>query len=526
MKISDEAESAFTEAFVERINLQVEARSFERDQEEKFRKTARDAFEQENDIVVEFAELQFARNAELLADEKRTQKERHESFKKNQKLSDEVFLNSIGLIIEQASLSIDLNKKLTESQKAEKKAALLKIDFNKILLEQDVQKRAELIRAIDLGEIEEKVLKDTFKLRFDQNNELLEQKKELVESDRENLEIQREIALQEIALELTTNKKLEELSESRFELEKQNLRERIELLKEDSNERLNLEKELNDLLLEEQEKALEKTKKQEQLRHDLIDAFLEAIIKANKVASQKRIDAIDAEIKASETQQDVLRKAAQEGIADTKENLVIAERLEAAARVRKEQEIRKQRRDEAKLVFLKLIANHADAGDKNPFLAATLDFFKTQIFLNSLDSFDKGTDRLGHTDKAVDDKGGRLIIAHKDEAIFTAEDNKAMDYAPNSVVVENYKLAEKMKAGELVNSHKELMVVNHYQSNKEMLDSMNRLENAMKNVPKNMPRYTSQFDKFNGTFKEMMKHGNKTETYTTKIGGGGIMGSE
>ncbi|MHC4336241.1 MAG: coiled-coil domain-containing protein [Planctomycetota bacterium] len=50
-KVSDENDEAFTAAFVERVNKQVEAEAFRRDQEEKNRITARDAFEQEIDII-------------------------------------------------------------------------------------------------------------------------------------------------------------------------------------------------------------------------------------------------------------------------------------------------------------------------------------------------------------------------------------------------------------------------------------------------------------------------------------------
>ena len=162
-KISDANDAAFSAAFVERREKEVEALSFRRDQEEKFRKTERDAFEQENDILVEFTEQRIAANETIINSDKATLKERRNALAENQKLEKELFENSINLILEQGKASIDILKTtidlrtdLTESQKEEEKALLDKrkalltnIAIQEILNEQDIVKQGILIRNLD-----------------------------------------------------------------------------------------------------------------------------------------------------------------------------------------------------------------------------------------------------------------------------------------------------------------------------------------------------------------------------------------
>jgi hypothetical protein len=166
-KVSDTNDEAFTAAYVERRDAEVESDSFKRDQEEKFRKTARDAFEQELDILEEFTEKTIASNLDVINSEKTTQEERRILIAENKELSEDLYNDSIELIKKQGKASIDLRKDLTEEQKVKQKALLDNIDAQELLNEEDAKALFILIRKLDLGEIEEKRLKDSLKIKKD-----------------------------------------------------------------------------------------------------------------------------------------------------------------------------------------------------------------------------------------------------------------------------------------------------------------------------------------------------------------------
>ena len=290
-QVSDTNDQAFTDAFVERRAKEVEAESFRRDQEEKFRKTERDAFEQENDILTEFTEQKIAANDKIINSDKATLKERQNALASSQKLEKELFENSINLILEQGKASIDILKDtidlridLTAKEKEEekllldkRKALLTNAAIQKILNEENIVSQGILIRSIDLGEIEEKVLKDTLKIRKDlilANAESLKVEQETALKTKELLE---DIALQEQVL---AGEKVD-LDDERLENEKDNLQARIDILKEDSIKRLELQVELNDLEIDEEQRKndalLASDQKLQDDREAIQDARLESV---------------------------------------------------------------------------------------------------------------------------------------------------------------------------------------------------------------------------------------------------------
>ena len=188
-KISDENDEAFTAAYAERREAEVESESFSRDQEEKFRKTKRDAFEQELDILEEFTEKTIQSNLDIINSEEATREQKKKALEENKKLTKELYENSIELIRKQAEASIDLREDLTEQQKEEQKLLLDNLDGQKLLNEADAEALFILIRSLDLGEIEEKRLKDSIKLKKD----LTKGNKDLIKSDKDLQKTREEI---------------------------------------------------------------------------------------------------------------------------------------------------------------------------------------------------------------------------------------------------------------------------------------------------------------------------------------------
>jgi hypothetical protein len=190
-KVSDENDEAFTAAYLERVEAVVESESFKRDQGEKFRKTARDAFEQELDILEEFTEKTIQSNLDIINSEEATREQKKKALEENKRLTKELYEASIELIRKQAKESIDLRTDLTDQQKEEQKLLLDNLDAQKLLNEADANALFILIRKLDLGEIEEKRLKETIKLKKDltkANDDVIKSDKDLQKTREEIIE--------------------------------------------------------------------------------------------------------------------------------------------------------------------------------------------------------------------------------------------------------------------------------------------------------------------------------------------------
>jgi hypothetical protein len=438
-KVSDANDEAFTAAFVERRDKQVEAESFRRDQEEKFRKTARDAFEQENDILVEFTELKIAANDKIINSDKATLKERQDALAANQKLEKELFDNSIRLILDQGRTSIDVLKKtidlrkdLTDKEKEEEKALLDKRKalltnsaIQEILNEQDIVKQGVLIRNLDLGEIEEKVLKDTLKL-----------KKDITEANKEGLKVEKEAAqsTKDLQVDIATQRAF--LSGEAIDLEKaqtQNqidqLEERIHNAKAGSIEMLELQKELNALLIDEEVKRLEK---EEQLRVDQLNKIqtfanlvADEFTKIIKSRNAESIKLADEEIARAEKSVERQREIAAKG----QENILGEEqaRLDKARLERKREAERAAKQEQNIALSIAFLNNLAERNKDDPntaFALALRDTIGAKLIAEGLASFYEGTDDTGTTDNPLDSKGGRRVIVHDNEQIWSKQNIK------------------------------------------------------------------------------------------------------
>lgn len=507
----------------------------------------RDRFEQELDFALDVADRQKSVNERQIGDERISFNERAKLIKDTERLVEDSFDSQIKLTedfvastlklrgkgeveiaetLEKINLrklteltnEVDVRKQLIDAGIAdeitqnrireiiiERKAALqdvadLQKDLNKDLFDAEVDLQ-EFRRDLDVTLAEEETErreKDFKEAEFFSSKKLklaLDALKEEKKAKLAVVELEEDIAEQLAQTESEKTRIFEEAIEKRRQIEKDSLEERIEL-----------EKQANKRIFESAREGIE---------------FLE---KLNARRNAKRLQAIDDEISASQKQQDALRAAAQEGTKGAAEDLAIAERQEAEAQERRKQELKKQQRDEAKLVFLKILAAKAEQGDKNPFLSAVIEFGKTEAFLNSLDSFDKGVDRLGKTDNAVDNKGGRPVVAHEDEMIVTSNQNKEMGFPTRDRVLENFHLAERLRAGDFEKAHSELTVVNQYQSNDQMKESFKSLENVIKkNKP---PTLKPMFNEYSKVFTEIIKQEGRKDRYQTKVGGGGIFGKD
>jgi hypothetical protein len=389
-KVSDSNDEAFTAAFVERRDKQVEAESFRRDQEEKNRKTARDAFEQELDIYEEFTEKRISNNEKIINSDSASLEERQKALIENRKLEDELYENSINLILKQGEASIDTRDKLTAAEKEQQKELLRSIDIQKLLTETGSKEIFTMIRKLDLGEIEEKRLKEAIKLK----KETAQINKESAAIEEETLlktkELKEEIALQNRVL-LGEEIKLED---ERLELQKTSLQTRIDLLKEDSIERLELQKEFNDLLIEEEEKKkteedkLKKKKaeddakeleRQKALIDQIVAATIEGINKRNEAENKRLSD----QVSDQESSLSIQEQRAKDGLSNT---LAFEQQELDKARLEQQQELERQAKQQEIIALVQAYYNQFQSLSSDPDRAdtAAIDAFTNTLLAKSI----------------------------------------------------------------------------------------------------------------------------------------------
>jgi hypothetical protein len=389
-KVSDSNDEAFTAAFVERRDKQVEAESFRRDQEEKNRKTARDAFEQELDIYEEFTEKRISNNEKIINSDSASLEERQKALIENRKLEDELFENSIKLILKQGEASIDMRDKLTAAEKEQQKELLRSIDIQKLLTETGSKEIFTMIRKLDLGEIEEKRLKEAIKLK----QETAQLNKESAAIEEETLlktkELKDEIALQNRFI-LGEEIKLED---ERLELQKTSLQTRIDLLKEDSIERLELQKEFNDLLIEEEEKKkteedkLKKKKaeddakeleRQKALIDQIVAATIEGINKRNEAENKRLSD----QVSDQESSLSIQEQRAKDGLSNT---LAFEQQELDKARLEQQQELERQAKQQEIIALVQAYYNQFQSLSSDPDRAdtAAIDAFTNTLLAKSI----------------------------------------------------------------------------------------------------------------------------------------------
>ena len=491
--VSDANDEAFTSAYTERRDRQAESEGFKRDQEEKFRKTARDAFEQELDIMEEFTEKKVASNALIVADDTKTLEERKSAADENVKLQEKLFTDSIDLIIKQGKASIDLRADLTKEEKEAQKAMLDSVDLQEILNTQDATKIFNLLRALDLGEIEEKRGKETLKIKKD----LLEVNKESEKLNKETLtttkELQSEIFLQE--------KKIKDqsfdLENESLENQKENLRKRISLLKEGSVARLELEKELNELILDEQAKEGEDRK---QLLKDATDFAIDQI---NKISDHKK-RAAQNDLDQSLRNQEIIQRGIENGSKLGEQSLAREKKLQADRELEIQRLENKALRLNALIALLQVWGNTGDLGE-------TLAGFATiKTTSESLDgSHYEGTDSVGSTTsekKVHNGIDGYRAALHKGEMIFNegqSDELRSLGFSTRDSMLDLARMSDigVDKGGNLVSIvNDNAMVVSELREQNEILKKLPNLMPVHNRGLTDDPRYV----------EEVIKKGNIT----------------
>lgn len=214
-------------------------------------------------------------------------------------------------------------------------------------------------------------------------------------------------------------------------------------------------------------------KKQEE-RKKTIEQFANKTAEYFKKKSDEKIKAIDAEIEAAKKQSDTLKELAANGNIDAQKSLARNQEIINKANLKKEKELRKQKRMEAGLAIFKLFSANADK--KNPLAATIADTTGLLAFISSLPAFYDGTEDTGANGKGIDGKGGFHAVLHPNERVVPKSLNEQIGSMSNEQLT---KIAQEYQNGRLIaksnaNSSLELAV---------LASKLDTLTDVIKNKP-------------------------------------------
>lgn len=252
----------------------------------------------------------------------------------------------------------------------------------------------------------------------------------------------------------------------------------VEDLRKDLGDKLasGLEKQNKDIE-EANKEAIEKEQELAKRRGEIIQAFTDLAIEA----SNKRISAIDKELKAAETQADHLRELASQGNIDAKESLAEQNRLIAEAEQKKQAELKKQQRIQfANTVYQTYQKNAADESVKNPLAKTITDVTLLAEFIKTFPAFLDGTEDTGVSGQGVDGKGGFHAILHPNERVMTKEQNQRVGSLSNEALA---RLAEDYNTGQIINRSESASQIGGAWQTVEVLKRLEDLTNTIKSKP-------------------------------------------
>lgn len=316
-----------------------------------------------------------------------------------------------------------------------------------------------------------------------------------------------------------------EALEDRLAVQNNSDEEELQLQLELNDKKLENEKQFNqalaDLKAEEDEKAAEKAKEEAEKRIQINEQANALLLQFFQKRSEEDLAKIDRKLDAIQSRGDELEQAAAAGDAQAVETLAFERKREVELQKEREKEVKKQKQREAGLAALRLVSSKAAAGDENPVQSSLQDSAGiagiTSLILASL--YD-GTEDTGTVAKPLDSKGGRYAILHDKERVMTAKQNKKVGGLTNPELAN---VAEMYNEGVLTpmdfNNDAYKVVARPYESNTELLNRVDKLDQTMKDGFRNMPKYSAHYDVMNKAITEKWESRGKIERKHTKTGG-------
>lgn len=215
----------------------------------------------------------------------------------------------------------------------------------------------------------------------------------------------------------------------------------------------------------------------------------------------QRLSAIDRELNASKKREDELRNNARISAQDKERNLAFEERKQAELAAKREKQIKRQLQQEKALAIIKMISNGNASGAKN-----------ISDLVNSIPSFLEGTEDTGIANNPLDKDGGRLVVVHNKERIFTKEQNRKVGDLSNNDAAN---ILHQFNLGQLINPTQfdKMPMVNIISDNAQVakLNELSQKLDTLNNTIKSQPIKDQAFDEVNKMIVTTIKTSGRTE---------------
>jgi len=368
-------------------------------------------------------------------------------------------------------------------------------DINTDVIEAKIQQRYALEKALikqkldaEIAAINERYRLDALKARETVDKEYQKLINQQGLSPEERLKIETQYQDQ---LRLLEQDELQRNADKELQLKIMNEKanqEQIELEEKTNDEIIDLKNDLNDRILqseqnridkedENRQKELEKEKKNAEQRIAIVNAIADAAI----AASKRRVEQIEKEISAAESQADYFKELAAQGNIDAKQSLAEQNKIIAEANQKKEAELRKQQRIQfANTVYQTYQKNSSDENVKNPLAKTITDVTLLAEFIKNFPAFLEGTEDTGSNGQGVDGKGGFHAILHPNERVMTKEQNAMVGDLSNESLA---KLAQEYNAGSVITKAEGAVQLGGAWSTAAVIKKLDELEQALKSKP-------------------------------------------
>lgn len=480
--------------------------------EREIQKLRDDATQLNLDFYIDDFDNRKTVNERIIADETQTFARRKQLLEENLKGAEEVF------DLEEEAL----NKSLAERGKAQ-------LDFDELRQKSSSEEIARIIRESGISEpLAIRALEVLRERRtFLQDN--AESQRDLNAAEAESRLIQSDILLQQEALNRLQERGVDlemvlaTLADARLQNEIDNIRAQIALIDEatrqeinkriqngeriddlvtsQSAERLKLNQELNDKLIEQDQNALNKRKKQLQEFGQAAQEAFSLLSDITRKRSEERQEGIEKELSAEQARAERLRELAANGNEDAENNLALTEQRQAELELRRQQQIKRQERQELTFAAIQTFSAKVQAGDPNPLASTISDISVLRAFINSLPGFFEGTEDTGTAANPIDRKGGRMSILHDNERVIDKANNRIIGKMSNTELA---MIANREK----LRSKKETSV--------HVVQELREL----KQITRDKPAYLgSDYDHIADSIIRKVQRGNKLERIHRKNGG-------
>jgi hypothetical protein len=529
LALSSETERAYTDAFIGYTNARTESSTTALETEEKLSKLYSDKLEIDLDVLIDFNDKVKSLNEAIIADDTVSNERRQKLLDTTRQLTEDSFDAQAKTIRDFTVKRIELNSQLTEEEKKALKEKVKVADIEELLAIKDARVFNEKLRQLGLSEIFETRTIEVIKEKIQANADLDESQKEVNKSLTKTNEINKDILDQEAQLEILRDPEIdtqEELEEAQENLEDKRLQNRIEAINKEleavekgSLEEVTLNQEKNDILLDQERKAVddrirEKEKeieKQEELdekaaelRQAGLEAATEIATAAIDAISDAKTAAAQRELDQSIRNQEIISQGIENGSKLGEASLAHEKKVQAE----REAELKRLESQALKLqALIALLQVWGQTGDLGETLAG---FATIKTTASSLDgAFYEGTDSVGSDGsetKVHNGKDGYVAGLNKGEIVLNnkqSDEMRSLGVGKRTQILDLARMSDMgvAKGGQLVT------MVNDNAAVVSELQEQNKL---LRSLPGRMPQHKTEASAHRGYIKDTIQEGNKT----------------